>query len=288
VLVFGDVMDDVIVRPCGSATADSDTPSVIERHPGGSAANQAAWLGSLGSSVAFVGRVGSQDWVRHTAELERCGVRPQLVADELEQTGQIVVLVDGDRRDMYVDRGANRRLTPGDFPGGQVETATLVHCTGYSLFDESCRGAALDVFDRARSAGVPISVVAGSAAFLHDVGPKRFLDWTDGAFLLVANADEARVLTDRADPLLAASRLAHRYRHAVVTAGAAGAVFAEPGREPVLLPATPVAAADPTGAGDAFCAALLHSLLGSEPLPAGVAAAMRLARHVVGRLGARP
>jgi len=44
ILVFGDVIDDIIVVPSGPIRVDTDTPSAIRSRAGGSAANTAAWL----------------------------------------------------------------------------------------------------------------------------------------------------------------------------------------------------------------------------------------------------
>ena len=41
ILVVGDVMDDLVVRPLGPLVPRSDTPAHMERHPGGSGANTA-------------------------------------------------------------------------------------------------------------------------------------------------------------------------------------------------------------------------------------------------------
>ena len=38
IVVVGDVIDDIIVRPQGAIRTDTDTPALIERHPGGSSA----------------------------------------------------------------------------------------------------------------------------------------------------------------------------------------------------------------------------------------------------------
>ena len=78
VVVVGDVMDDVIARPLGPIATDTDTPSIIERRPGGSAANTACWLAVAGVPVTFVGQVGRDDDARQDAEL-RC---PALGLDE--------------------------------------------------------------------------------------------------------------------------------------------------------------------------------------------------------------
>ncbi len=61
VLVIGDVMTDIIVRPEGPLAPGSDRRAAIVFEPGGSAANQAAWLAHFGVAVDFVARVGAAD-----------------------------------------------------------------------------------------------------------------------------------------------------------------------------------------------------------------------------------
>jgi hypothetical protein len=56
VLVIGDVMIDLIVRPEGALAIGSDRRATIFSRPGGSAANQAVWLAHFGLNVSFVGR----------------------------------------------------------------------------------------------------------------------------------------------------------------------------------------------------------------------------------------
>src|SRR5690554_3490156 len=110
IVVFGDVIDDIVVVPNGPIRDDTDTPSRISHRAGGSAANVASWLGRQGAGVDFVGRVAASDVPRHEEVLAGFGVTPHLVADEELPTGTIVVLVDGDSRSMLTDRGANDRF----------------------------------------------------------------------------------------------------------------------------------------------------------------------------------
>ena len=53
VLVIGDVIDDIVVRPLGLIRTDTDTKSDIQITSGGSAANFACWLASFGVSVTL-------------------------------------------------------------------------------------------------------------------------------------------------------------------------------------------------------------------------------------------
>ena len=117
ILVIGDVMTDIIVRPQGPLAKGSDTRARIVFRPGGSAANQAAWLASFGVEVDFVARDGAPDVESETARLKAAGVKPHLVGDGERETGRLVALIDPDgersphrpRR----ERGASIRRHPG-------------------------------------------------------------------------------------------------------------------------------------------------------------------------------
>src|SRR5439155_12414159 len=102
--------------------------------------------------------------------------------------------------------------------------------------------------------------------------------------LLLANSDEARVLTGLSDPAAAAHALAERLGQAVVKCGADGAVWSD-GDALHGLPAAPTKVVDTTGAGDAFAAGLLAAQ-GSGPEL--LAAAASLAARAVSQVGARP
>ncbi|MES1212367.1 MAG: PfkB family carbohydrate kinase, partial [Leifsonia sp.] len=74
IVSFGDIVNDVVVVPRAPIRLDTDTISTIRPRPGGSAANTAAWLGSLGSAVDVVGCVGVADLEYHGQQLRAQGV----------------------------------------------------------------------------------------------------------------------------------------------------------------------------------------------------------------------
>lgn len=290
VLVVGDVIDDVIVRPLETVTRDSDTRSHIVRREGGSPANLACWLAQAGAPVTFVGRVGHADVERHAGALFACGVEPRLIGDPHTQTGVIMILLEGDGgRTMFTDRGANLNLVSADVPPGLIEQAALLHLSGYSFFEEGVRAAAESLLTRARTAGVPVSIDPGSEAFLDDVGPANFLAWTSGAQLFFPNLGEARVLTGLDDPAAAARRLSRHYDVVAVTCGSKGAVIASGGDIVGFVEADRVNEVDPTGAGDSFSAGFIAAALYDQADPASAArAGMRLALQAISQMGARP
>jgi sugar/nucleoside kinase (ribokinase family) len=289
VLVCGDVINDVLVETRAELVAGTDNPAAIRARPGGSAANQAAWLASLGVAVTFAGRAGAADAEFHRRELARHGVDARLAADESVSTGAIVVLIGPDgERTMITDRGANLRLRPEDVPPSLLDDAALLHLTGYSFFDPRARNVILDLVDEARRRGVPYSVDPGSAGFLDTLKPSEFLDWTRGAAACFPNLDEAAALTAGADPAAMAASLARSFGVVALKLGAEGALYATADNAPVRVPARPAVVRDTTGAGDAFCAGFLASWLTGAPLPDATAAAVATAAAAVATLGGRP
>src|ERR1700728_4122132 len=259
ILVIGDVMTDVIVRPEGPLARGSDRRASITVQPGGSAANQAAWLASFGVTVDFVARVGIADVESETARFKAIGVAPHLVGDPGRETGRLIALIDPDgERSFLTDRGANEALDAHDISDSLIEGAALIHLSGYSFFAPSPRAAVLDVMRRAGDKAM--SVDPASAEFLREVGADTFLAWTRGAAILFPNAEEAAVLAGSDDPETQCARLAAHYPLVVVKRGAAGAEAIEGSRR-WQAKAPQINAVDTTGAGDAFVAAFLSARL---------------------------
>ena len=286
ILVIGDVMTDVIVRPEGPLARGSDRRASIAVRPGGSAANQAAWLASFGVSVDFVARVGLADVESETARLKAIGVTPHLVGDLKHETGRLVALVDGDgERSFLTDRGANDALEAGDIADALIEGAALIHLSGYSLFAPSPRAAVLDAMRRAGAK--PISVDPASAEFLREVGADAFLAWTRGASILFPNEEEAAILAGSDDPETQCARLAARYPLVVIKRGAAGAEAAQGARR-WRVKAPGIEALDTTGAGDAFVAAFLSQRLSGADIQLALERAAAAGAEATTMIGGRP
>ncbi|MBC7517692.1 MAG: carbohydrate kinase family protein [Microbacteriaceae bacterium] len=288
VIVFGDVIDDVVVVPSGGIRVDTDTKSSIHSYPGGSAANTAAWLGFLGTAVDFVGIVGRDDLARHTRLLEETGVTAHLTAHESLPTGTIVVIVDGNERTMLTERGANPELTPDAVTADLLASASLLHLTGYSLFGRLDPAPIVSLIARAGAAGVTVTVDPGSSGFLRDHGVERFLAQVTGATIVFPNLDEAQTLTGRTEPHEAALALTQHFAVVAVTCDRAGVIVASNGVVGPLIPAGPVQLIDPTGAGDGFSAGFLHQWLVAPDAATAARAGMRVAALAITQLGARP
>ena len=289
ILVVGDVTDDIVVRPLTTVTAGSDTPAHIQRSPGGSAANTAAWLGRLSVPVRFVGRVGREDVDRHRDDLRRHGVDAHLGADSAHPTATIVITLDGHgERSMYVDRGANAGLVAGDVPADAWQDLGWLHLTGYSFFDPRVRPVVQALVARARDQQIPWSIDPCSTAYLHEVGRDSFLQWTFGGSIAFPNVDEAALLTGLREPVEMAAALTRYYDAVVVTCGADGAVAATRSGQTAGVRAVEVETIDPTGAGDAFTAGFLAARIGGDALPECLARGAAVAQDAVSCPGGRP
>jgi sugar/nucleoside kinase (ribokinase family) len=289
VVVVGDVVTDVVAVHGGVLAAGSDTPATITITGGGAAANTAAWLALLGVPVTLVAVVGAdRAGDDRIDELASAGVRCHVRRAAGASTGSIVVLSGGGDRTMLVDRGANGLLTAADV-GPALAGARHVHLSGYTLLDPATRPAGRAALARAAEQGATASVDAASAAPLRSVGGPSFLDWTRPSGLLFANVDEALALLDEPvpDDALAGRLATVTGGVAVVKRGAAGAAWAD-ARGVVEVPGRPAAVLDPTGAGDAFAAAVLATWLDGGGPAECLESGATLGALAVTRVGARP
>lgn len=291
VLIVGDVMNDVVVRALGPMEVGSDTDSRIRRSPGGSGANQAAWLASMGVPVRFYARAGADDADAHAVELRRFGVDPRLAVERDLPTGNSVVLLAEDgERSMYTDRGANLRLGAPDLPADLAGVAHL-HISGYSMFVPPTRNAVTVLVRDAVRQSIPISCDPSSESYLRRLGPDLFLSLTEGVGTILPNAAEARELAGgdrRMEEAAVAEALTAHYPTVVVKLGRGGALLATREGPPVRVEAPEVPVVDTTGAGDAFCAGYLAATFrGARPVDA-VRAGLEISAKAVGHLGGRP
>jgi homotetrameric cytidine deaminase len=290
VLVVGDVINDLVVRPTGASAVDTDIAAEVSSVPGGSGANQVSWLAALGVPVRLAARVGIADAGIHLGLLARAGVDSALSVDPDVATGSIVVIVaDDGTRSMFTDRGANARLDADCLPPALLDGMGHLHVTGHTFVEPGARAAVVSLWQSAGAAGLSRSVDVGSAGFLGAFG-SEFLDWTRGADVVFANPAEGRIVTGLDETASRDEVITALLQHApvvVLKLGPEGSVVAA-GAAIVVCPPTGGLIVDPTGAGDAFCAGFLASWLEGAGLPEAGASATRAAAAAMARVGGRP
>jgi ribokinase len=255
--VVGSANVDLVAR-CERLPRPGETVSnaELERIPGGKGANQAVAAARLGARTRFVGRIGADDLVLRA--LEREGIDTSGVTRDRQESGVALILVEASGENVIVVApGANARLTPADVVVGEADA---VMC----------------------QLEIPIAAVAAAAAnapfFCLNAAPapaRGALGVELEPDLLVVNRYEYDAIGPRKGLV-------------ALTLGAEGAVLLEDGREVARAASPLVDAVDGTAAGDAFCAALVVSLLEGRERGEALGRACAAGALAASRPGAQP
>jgi sugar/nucleoside kinase (ribokinase family) len=272
----------VVVAHRGPIEVGSDTPARVRFAGGGSAANTACWLASLGEEPRLLAACGADPLGELAlAELAAAGVL--FVGPVLDglPTGTCVVLVDAaGERSMLPDRGANDALATSAVDAALDPAPGWVHLSGYALLHDGSRPAGRAAIAAGVASGAMVSVDAASTAPIEAVGAEAFLRWIDGASLVFANDDEVEAL--------GGAEVVLRHVDAVVVKhGPAGATWTD-GASTVTVEGRTVDAVDTTGAGDAFAAGWIAAVRRGLDARGALAAAVDAGATAVTRPGARP
>jgi sugar/nucleoside kinase (ribokinase family) len=273
VVVLGDVIEDIIVISDSARQLNTDNPAEINSKPGGSGANFAVWLASLGVEVELVARVGAADRARLTNYFETKFVIAKLEPDEQLHTGKIVVLVEGNNRTFFTDRGANEKLTA---KSADLSKTDVLYLSGYAVMSMGIQRTQ-QLIEKAGSVGVLIAVDPGSRSFISQFGPSEFLEAISGADFIFPNSDEYELLSKHAN-------LAEHFPEVIVTSGEEGAEVLGIAKSPAF----DVEVVDSTGAGDAFAAKYLAQRLAGVDVEDALRDANAFAAQAVTKPGGQP
>jgi ribokinase len=285
VVVVGDVMLDVVVKPDGDIAPTSDTPSRVRLGRGGSAANMAEALARAGHHVTYVGACGD-DLAAQLFEDTLGNVGVDAVLERTDSTtGVVVAVVDAaGQRAMMTDRGANSNLGRGHVTRQLERPFDHLHVSGYTLLDPRTVDVGRWALATAHELGLSTSVDVCSVAPLVVMSPSRFLDAARGASMLFANEEEAQVLSGCEDVADALHNLSLEFDEVVVTLGAHGARARLDGVD-YRAASSSGDVIDTTGAGDAATGAYLAVRLLEGSVEDALGAAMMAASDVVKGLG---
>jgi len=266
--------------------------------PGGKGANQAVAAARLGAEVRMVGCVGDDEFGRRLlAALRAEGINADAVRVAANTpTGLAMIAVDeGGENLITVAPGANHQVAAPDVAAAAaterdilvVSAEIPIPAITLVLADAHKAGAhgAPCVLNLAPAPETPAKETA--ADLVAAAGAN--LDW-----LVVNESEAAAILGHAVSGLAAAAKAAAELtargrpgpRHAVVTAGAAGAALAGSDGTHVI-DGFPVHAVDTVGAGDTFVGALAVALAAGVSAPDAVRAAAAAGAAAVTRQGAQ-
>ena len=286
VFVVGSINQDFVLkverRPEPGETV---TDALLSKGNGGKGANQAAAAALLGVAVVFLGRVGGDGFgeplVRALAEK---GVDMSLVEEApgaSTGTAFITVTPDGENA-ITVAPGANRSLVSEDVDAASAEIA-----------EARVLVAQMEIPPEVVLRAVEVATENDTRALVNLAPPREvpreLLEKLDP---LVVNEHEAAFLlgegVEGVDGALAAAPelLSLGSRSAVITVGAAGAVYSD-ADSTAHIPAPKAEVVDTTGAGDAFVGALAAQLARDATLKDAVAYAARAGAAAVTKVGAQ-
>jgi sugar/nucleoside kinase (ribokinase family) len=260
---------------------------------GGSAANTAAGVASLGGAPGFIGRVAADVLGEvFTHDLRAAGVRyePLAVVEHELGTARCLILVTPDaQRTLNTYLGVSGLIAPHDIDPDLVARAQVVFCEGYLWDTPSAKDALRAAMDAARAAGVKVAFTL-SDSFCVDRHREEFLELAEHRVdILFANEAELLSLYQESTWEAAADRVAGHCDIACLTRSEHGSVIITADGQRIVVPAQLVGGVvDTTGAGDLYAAGFLYGYTHGHDLSASGALASLAAGEVISHVGARP
>jgi sugar/nucleoside kinase (ribokinase family) len=259
---------------------------------GGSAANTAAGVASLGLKAGFIGQLADDQLGTIFAhDIRSLGVEFDTPPrSDVGASARCLILVTPDaQRTMNTYLGAAQKLGPDAVDNGFVGEARILYLEGYLWDPEEPRQAMYKAMDAAHAAGTKVAFTLSDSFVVdrHRSDLMRLLD--DGRIdILFANEAEVTQLAGAGDFDGAVASVASKVPTLVATRSELGAVAVRGGKR-VNVPAERIEKlVDTTGAGDLFAA----GFLAGEARGLGLERSLRLgaicAAEVIQHYGARP
>jgi adenosine kinase len=260
---------------------------------GGTVANTAAGVASLGGAPVFVGAVATDDLgATYESDLASFGVRSVLEhlapLDDIGGTGACYVIATPDHhRTMATHLGVSGLLHAESIGESTIGDARLVYFDGYLLDFPDSTAIVERIVGLARAAGTQVALGLADPFVVERHGA-RLRELVRDVDIVFSNEDEAKALTGAEVLDDALARLERPGRLAIVTCGADGArLVSDEGV--ITIEAAPVETiVDVTGAGDLFAAGVIFGLTHGLGLEETGSLGALCAGEAITHLGARP
>ncbi len=258
---------------------------------GGSAANTAYGLASLGGKAGFIGKISADRLGESFShDLDTVGVRffPGVTC-ETEDTGRCLIVVTPDgNRTMNTFLGAASLLDAADISKTAVQSAAVVFLEGYLFDKDAAKEAFRTAAEYAHAAGRKVALTL-SDSFCVDRHRADFLSLVKNDIdILFSNEDELKALYQVDSINDGLHQLRDNCEFAAVTRNEHGSVVID-GDEVVIIDAEPVdSVVDATGAGDMYAAGFLYGFVRGKPIEQCGKIGSIVASEVITHMGPRP
>lgn len=259
---------------------------------GGSAANVAVGMASLGGQAAFVGKVAKDENGRiFRNDISRIGVSfdtPVETGPDSKTAHSLILVTPDGKRTMLTFLGCSANLNIGPVQAQKIRNSKIVYIEGY-LFDSPNGKAALQRTAMLAKASGKLLSFCVPDPFCVNRHRAEFLNLIRSSVdILFASEEEILSLyqTDRFENAI--EQIGRDTNLAVLTQGYLGSVIVSKGT-PIPAPAERQRkVVDATGAGDMFAAGFLYAMLRGADLPSAARLGSFAAAEIISFLGARP
>ena len=258
---------------------------------GGSAANTAYGLASLGGKAGFIGKISADRLGdSFSRDLDSVGVKffPGVTC-ETEDTGRCLIVVTPDgNRTMNTFLGAASLLDAADISKTAVQSAAVVFLEGYLFDKDAAKEAFRTAAEYAHAAGRKVALTL-SDSFCVDRHRADFLALVKNDIdILFSNEDELKALYQVDSINDGLHQLRDNCEFAAVTRNEHGSVVID-GDEVVIIDAEPVkSVVDATGAGDMYAAGFIYGFVRGKPIEQCGKIGSIVASEVITHMGPRP
>ncbi|KAK9147666.1 hypothetical protein Scep_006423 [Stephania cephalantha] len=268
VVCFGEMLIDFVPTVGGVSLAEAPA---FEKAPGGAPANVAVGISRLGSSSAFIGKVGEDEFGYLLADIlkqnnvDNSGIR----FDHGARTALAFVTLraDGEREFLFFRHpSADMLLHESELDVNLLKKASIFHYGSISLIEEPCRSAHLAAMDIAKESGSILSYDPNLRLPLwpsEEAARKGIMSIWNKADIIKISEEEISFLTCGKDPYddeVVLEELFHpNLKLLVVTEGSEGCRYYTKNFKGRVA-GVKVKPVDTTGAGDAFVSGMLTGL----------------------------
>ena len=295
-----EVIDELNLNKARMTLVDKDRSSYLlskmnkpSFEAGGSAANTAYWIGKLGGTAGFIGRVSNDNLGRTFKEsLEKSGLYDLTVTeDEKVQTGLCAIFITPDgERTMNTYLGAGEFLSPSDIKVDDIEKAEILYMEGYLWDKPDGKDAFVYASEINKKAGGKNALTL-SDVFCVEAHRDSFKELIKNNIDYVfCNEDELNSLTMLDDTSQSIEYFLNQFPHVEVlicTLGSKGSLVITQESQ-IHIDAAHADVIDKTGAGDFFAAGFLYGIQNGLNPEESAEIGNKSAAHVISEIGVRP